>query len=130
MQIRAKYQLITIGILIAEILIATIFSGIGIIRSYLGDYLVVILLFYLVKSGFDVSPLALSILVFLFAGAIETAQYFHLADVLGLRYGGLFGTLLGNSFSWLDILMYFLGCLTAYFVETRHFLQPVSQDDS
>jgi hypothetical protein len=29
---------------------------------------------------------------------------------------------LGTSFSWIDILMYFAGSLTAYFANTWHFL--------
>lgn len=130
MHTRAKYLLITIGILIVEILIATVFSDVGVIRSYLGDYLVVILLFCLVKSFFDVSPFALSISVFLFACSVEIAQYFHLADALGLHRGSLPGILVGNSFSGLDILMYLLGCLTAYLFNVRYFPQPATREDS
>ena len=115
MRIRAKHLLITLVLFIIEVLIATTFSRSRFIRSYLGDYLVVILLYYLVKSFYDVSPLVLSILIFVFACGIEIAQYFRLADVLGLRPGSVLSILLGTSFSWMDILMYFTGCLTAYF---------------
>ncbi len=124
MHIRVKYLLITIGIFIAEILVATTFADIRVIRSYLGDYLVVMLIFYLVKSFYDISPLALSLSVFFFACSVEIAQYFHLADALGLRHGSLFSILVGNSFSWIDIVMYFLGCLTSYCFNARHFLKP------
>ena len=130
MHTRAKYLLITIGVLIVEILIATVFSDVDVIRSYLGDYLVVMLLFCLVKSFFDVSSFALSISVFLFACGVEIAQYFHLADALGLHRGSLLGILVGSSFSWLDILMYFLGCLTAYLFNVRHILRPAPREDS
>jgi len=115
MRIRANYLLITLGLFIIEVLIATTFSHNRFIRSYLGDYLVVILLYYLVKSFYDVSPLVLSILIFVFACGIEIAQYFRLADSLGLRPGSVLSILLGTSFSWIDILMYFAGSLTAYF---------------
>jgi hypothetical protein len=122
MRIRAKYLLITLGLFIAEVLIATTFSHSRFIRSYLGDYLVVILLYCLVKSFYDVSPLVLSISIFVFACGVEIAQYFRLADVLGLRPGSTLSILLGTSFSWIDILMYFAGSLTAYFANTWHFL--------
>ncbi len=114
MRIRAAYLLAALGILIAEIGVATTFSDIVFIRSYLSDYLVVILLFCLARSFWDVSPLALSLAIFIFACAVELSQYFHLADALGLPHGSLLSVLLGTSFSWIDILMYFLGCLTCY----------------
>jgi len=127
MQVRAKYLLITIGVFIAEILVATTFSGVVVIRSYLSDYLVVILLFCLVKSFWNVSPLVLSLSIFVFACAIELSQYFHLADALGLPRGSLLSILLGTSFSWIDILMYFLGCLTCYLFSKRDYAAISSQ---
>jgi hypothetical protein len=129
MHIRVKYLLSTIGIFIAEILIATTFSDIQVIRSYLGDYLVVILLFCLVKSFADISPLALSVSVFFFACGIEILQYFHFADGLGLPRGSLLSILVGTSFSWMDILMYFFGCLTSYFFSVCHFLKPALRSE-
>ncbi len=52
-----NWQLITLGLFIAEVLIATIFSGNQFIRACLGDYLVVILLYCLVKSFCNYSAL-------------------------------------------------------------------------
>jgi hypothetical protein len=119
--LRFQYLLAAIRILIAEILVATVFSDIIVIRSYISDYLVVILLFCLVKSFWNVPSLALAISVFIFACIIESAQYFHLANVLGLHSGSVLRILIGTSFSWIDILMYLGGCLTSYFLSTRHF---------
>lgn len=48
--------------------------------------------------------------MFLFACAIEGAQYFHLAGVLGLRPGGVIWIALGATFHWTDILCYLVGC--------------------
>ncbi|MBN2390668.1 MAG: DUF2809 domain-containing protein [Anaerolineae bacterium] len=115
MRIRAKYLLITLSLFIVEVLIATTFSHSRFIRSYLGDYLVVILLYCLVKSFYDAPPLALATSIFIFACGIEIAQYFRLTDILGLRPGSVPSILLGTNFSWFDILMYFAGSLTAYF---------------
>ena len=130
MHIRIKYLLITLGLFIAEVLIATIFSGNQFIRAYLGDYLVVILLYCLVKSFYDVSPLILSVSIFIFACGVEIAQYFRLADVLGLRPGSILSTLVGTSFSWIDILMYFAGSLTACFASIWYLPNSVSQNKS
>ena len=123
MRVRPRYLLVTLGLFIAEVLIATTFSGSRFIRSYLGDYLVVILLYYLVESFYDVPPLVLSVSIFAFACGVEIAQYFKLADVLGLQPGSVLSILIGTSFSWMDILMYFAGSATAYFADTSKSLQ-------
>ncbi|MBN1921446.1 MAG: DUF2809 domain-containing protein [Anaerolineae bacterium] len=112
------YLFLALGIFIIEILIATVFSGIPFIRAYLGDTLVVILLYCLIRAFWSASPLALSGAVFLFACAVEAAQALHLADALGLPSGSVLRILIGTSFSWIDILMYFLGCLIAFLLDS------------
>lgn len=114
---RIKHLLIVIAIFIAEVLIATTFSDVLFIRSYVSDFLVVILLYHCVKIFRDVPSSTLAFLVFAVACGIEAAQYFRLADALGLSRGSLLGILIGTSFSWIDILMYFLGCLTSFLVD-------------
>jgi hypothetical protein len=114
-----KHLLIVLLVFVAEILVATTFAQVRFIRSSISDFLVVILLYHLVKTFRPVSPLRLAIVVFLLACAVETAQYFHLGDVLGFRRGSLHSILLGTSFSWSDILMYFLGCATSYLLDSR-----------
>lgn len=116
--IHMKYLLLAAGIFVVEILIATVFSDIPFIRAYLGDYLVVILLYCLIKAFWNITPSTLSAAIFLFACAVEMAQALHLADILGLPAGSLLSILIGTSFSWVDILMYGLGCLTAFLVDT------------
>ncbi|MBN2003538.1 MAG: DUF2809 domain-containing protein [Anaerolineae bacterium] len=123
MQTKTKHLWIAVAIFAAEILIATVFSNLNFVRSYLGDFLVVMLLYHLVKVFRDVPPLALAALVFIFACCIEIAQYFHLADVLGLRRGSLGSTLIGTSFSWGDILAYFLGSLTSCLADSYFFFK-------
>ncbi|MDX9956227.1 MAG: DUF2809 domain-containing protein [Anaerolineae bacterium] len=117
-RIKLPYLLFAIGIFIVEVLIATVFSGIPFIRAFLGDYLVVILLYCLIRAFWNIAPSTLSVAIFLFACAVEIAQALHLADILGLPAGSLLSILIGTSFSWIDILMYGLGCLTAFLVDT------------
>jgi hypothetical protein len=124
MHVRTKHLLIAALVFVAEVLIATTFKNVPFVRSYFGDFLVVILLYHLVKGLRDISPSTLAAAVFAFACAVEVSQYFHLADALGLRPGSVPAILLGNSFSWTDIFMYFLGCLTAYLVDTRFLYVP------
>lgn len=118
MHTKTKHLLIALIVFIAEILVATTFSHIRFIRSFISDFLVVIFLYHLVKAFRTVSPLTLSIAVFVFSCVIEILQYFHLGDTLGLPPSSLLSVLLGTNFSWADILMYFLGCLTSYCLDS------------
>lgn len=95
-----------------ELLIATKFKNYHFIRAYFGDFLVVILVYCAVLSVYAVDAKRLAIGVFIFACSIEIAQLFQLADRLQLT--GAARIALGTSFSWQDILMYALGCLSTY----------------
>ena len=101
------YFLISLGIFIIEVLIATVLNNIFFVRAYLGDVLVVILLFTLIKSFMDVKNNHSLILgIFLFSCLVEWAQYFHIAEKLGLQPGSIMYIIIGNSFSWIDIVCY------------------------
>lgn len=88
-----------------------------IVRPYVGDYLVVILLYCVVRCFLDVRVLAAAVWVLVFSYAVEVSQYFHLADHLGFREPSLARVLLGTYFTWTDMLMYTLGILTVLGVE-------------
>jgi hypothetical protein len=85
---------------------------------------VVILIYHLIKAFLDLPPASLALAVFSFSCVVEISQYFHLADAIGLPRGGLLSVLLGNSFSWLDLLMYLLGCVTSYILDSRFITKP------
>lgn len=105
------YFLLTILLLGLEIFIAACMHD-SIIRPYGGDFLVVILLYCLVRSFWDLSILVTGVSVLLFSYLIETSQYFRLADRLGIKGPSLARILLGSYFSWTDILAYTLGILS------------------
>lgn len=118
---RTKHLALAATVFLAEVLVATTFARVGFVRSYLSDYLAVIFLYHLAKAVRDFPPRPLAAVVFLTAACIELAQAFHLADVLGFRRGSLPSILLGTHFSWLDLLMYALGCLTCVLTDRpRH----------
>jgi len=110
------YFLFSLLLLGLEILIAAYVHD-SFIRPYGGDYLVVIFLYCLVRSFLDLSVRLTAILVLLFAYLIETLQYFHFADHLGLKGPSLARILLGSYFSWVDILCYTLGIMTVIGLE-------------
>jgi len=121
MSLRSKYLLFGIVIFFCEVLIATKLSGFKFIRENFGDFLVVILLYFIVKTVRDFPPLPLAMCIFVFSVIIEITQYFHLSDALGFRRGSVISILMGTNFSFYDILMYLLGTITAYGFDQLYF---------
>lgn len=109
------YFLATVFIFLTEVLIATKLKDFFFVRAYLGDVIVVMLIYTFIKIFFrieDNKKLILGILIFSFL--VEFAQYFNIAEKLGFRKGSLMYIVIGNSFSWIDILCYFVGCLLLF----------------
>lgn len=121
LEFNLKYFLLSTAIFLIEVLIATRLKDIFFVRAYLGDVIVVMLLYTLIKSFFKIDyneKLILGILIF--SILVEFAQYFNIAEKLGFREGSLMYIVVGNSFSWIDILCYAIGCLSLYlYVKTQ-----------
>ena len=115
-QFSLKYLLLTVFIFLVEVLIATKLSGIFFVRAYLGDVIVVMLLYTFVQSFIKVNDQKLILGILIFSFLIEFAQYFNIAEKLGFRPGSLMYIVIGNSFSWIDNLCYAVGCLILYII--------------
>jgi hypothetical protein len=106
------------GLLAVEVGIA-LFVRDAFVRPYVGDFLVVILLFYLAKSFVQLPFWWLFWVVLLFSYAVEWTQVWPLVRVLGWDDSPLAVVVLGQSFEWGDLLAYTLGLLAVAAVE-RH----------
>lgn len=115
MYFNKKFFFLTVLLFIIEVIIATLLKNILWIRAFFGDVLVVILIYTFIKSFFKFENksqnLYLIFVIFIFSCIIEFAQYFKFAELLGLKNNKLAMIVLGNSFSWIDILCYLLGCV-------------------
>lgn len=111
---RIVYLSLSIILFLIELFIA-LFVHDRFIRPYFGDVLVVILVYSAVRVIFPEKPKLLPIYVFIFAVLVEVSQYLDLAELLG--GGVILSTIIGTSFSWLDILCYFVGTLLIYPVD-------------
>ena len=103
-----KYFYLTVLLFLIEVFIA-VFIDDQFIRPFIGDVLVVILIYCFVKAFWKVRANVAAISVFGFACAIEGLQYLNLVDRLGLRQNKILVTILGTTFDWKDILAYALG---------------------
>lgn len=102
------YFLLTLLLFITEVCIA-LFVHDNFVRPYIGDVLVVILIYCFVKSFLKVSVTKAAIAVLLFAFTVETLQYLAIVEKLGLENNKIAKTVIGTSFSWEDILAYIIG---------------------
>ncbi|MCU7614460.1 DUF2809 domain-containing protein [Chryseobacterium sp. GMJ5] len=120
-QFNLKYFIATIIIFLIEVLIATKLKDNFFIRAYLGDVIVVILLYTFIRSFFKTDVYKLIFGIFMFSCLIEFAQFFNIAEKLGFRKGSLMYIVIGNSFSWIDIVCYATGCfILLLFVKINH----------
>jgi hypothetical protein len=113
-----KYAFCTSILFFIEVLIA-LYVHDNFIRPYIGDLLVVILIYCFCKSFTKLPSKPLAIGVLLFAYTIETLQYFQITKWLGLSHYKLANIIIGTSFSWEDILCYTVGIAIVLFFEKK-----------
>lgn len=106
---RMWFLAVTLALLGIEIFIGVCVHD-RFVRPYLGDTLVVMLLWAAVRIAFPERLPWLSGAVFAFACLVEVTQLIPLCDLLGIR-STLIRVLMGTSFAWEDILAYAAGCL-------------------
>jgi Protein of unknown function (DUF2809) len=103
-----KYFYTTVLIFLVEVFIG-VFVHDGFIRPFVGDLLVVILIYCFIKSFWKIRPNIAIAGVFIFACIVEGLQYLNIIDILGIRQYKLLVIILGSSFDWNDILAYASG---------------------
>lgn len=92
------------------------------VRPYVGDVLVVIFIYCLVKAFLRLKATVVALFVLLFAFTVEFLQFFNVVDLLGLEKSGIARTVIGTSFAWLDLLAYIVG--TAVVLIGEEVLKP------
>lgn len=97
-------------LLAAEVFIA-LYVRDAFVRPYLGDVLVIILLYCLGRSVLDIRGRWLVPAVTALGALAECLQYFRLADRLGLPPGSALRIILGSTFDRKDLLCYLAGGL-------------------
>lgn len=107
---RICYTIVFIILIIIETLIA-LYVRDNFIRPYVGDMLVVVLIYCFIRIFIPYKLKLLPLYIFIFALAVEVTQHFNLIGVLGLSESYLAHCIFGSSFDFKDILCYALGCL-------------------
>ena len=97
-------------VFIIEVLIA-IFVNDSFIRPFVGDVLVIVLMYFFVKIFFDFPKQKLLIGLLLFSFSVEISQYFHLIELLNLQEYKIARLVLGTTFSRMDFMAYVVGAI-------------------
>jgi magnesium-transporting ATPase (P-type) len=111
-QFSLKYFFLFLFVLCVEIFIG-VWVRDSFVRPFGGDFLVIFLMYYFLKTFIRAKSLYLIIAVVVFACLVELGQYFHLVDILGIK-NKILRIMIGNSFSWADMLAYVLGGVGCY----------------
>lgn len=110
------YLLIALALFAVEICIA-VFVNDRFVRPLVGDLLVVILVYCVVRIFVNADYRKVAVGALLFACLIELLQYFDYVKRLGLENNPVLSTALGRTFEWLDLAAYTVGFLIVLFCE-------------
>ena len=121
MRFNAYYFYWTVILFLTEVYIG-VFVKDGFVRPYMGDFLVVILIYTFVRTFFKYPIINTSIGVLLFSFLVEILQYFKIVEILGLGSHRIARTVIGTTFVWEDFLFYTMGIATILICE--HFIGP------
>lgn len=108
-----KSFFIAVFIFLIEVIIA-LFIKDRIIRPFIGDVLVVMLIYYFLKAFLKVRLIYIAVFALLFSFLVEFLQYFDFVNLIGLGGNQFARVVIGTSFSWIDILCYIVGVLLIF----------------
>jgi Protein of unknown function (DUF2809) len=111
-----SYFFLTIILFLIEVLIA-LFVKDSLIRPFVGDVLVVCLIYCFLRMFLNFSHLKIALGVLIFACLIEVSQYFDFVKLLGFENNRVISIVLGRTFEWADFAAYFAGFLLVLFFE-------------
>jgi len=109
-KLRLIHGIVFTILLLIEIFIALFLNG-GFIRNYGGDIIVVWVIYFFVRMFIPKKFKLMPLYIFIFAVFVEFLQYIDIVSILRLQNNALLRTIIGTSFSWIDILCYLVGCM-------------------
>ena len=101
-------------LLLTEIII--FFSHWHFIRAYIGDVLVIPLMYCMIRMSTKKLPRLMPFLMCCIGFVAEGLQYIRFYELLGFDRNSLVAILIGTSFSWWDVLCYIVGMVLIYLV--------------
>ena len=107
---RVLYAVATLLLLFIEIIIA-LYVHDDFIRPYVGDVLVVIVIYTFIRIIVPEKCRLLPLYIFIFATGVELLQLANIVEILGVEDNRFFMILIGSVFDIKDIVCYAVGCV-------------------
>ena len=124
MKINIKYLIAFIIVFLIEVVIA-LFINDRIIRPYIGDILVIILIYTFIRIFIKGEIRFLSIYLFVFATTVEVMQYINILELIGLQNNRMLSVIFGSTFDIKDILCYLIGSIILLIWDNRENLNKL-----
>jgi len=120
---RLLYSVGALLLLLVEVLIA-LYVHDDFVRPYLGDLLVVILIYCFLMAVSRLKVITALLLVLVFSYLVELLQALHLIEWLRLQESPIARAVIGTSFSFWDLAMYTLGATVIALAEWLSTYKP------
>lgn len=115
-RLRKIHLLIAVLLFCIEIIIAFTLRS-GILRTWGGDVIVVMLIYFFVRACLSAGLWVIAFGTLIFAYVIEISQHFKLIHRLGIEENMIARLILGNTFQWSDFIAYTLGVFLALWID-------------
>lgn len=92
-------------------LIIAIYIDDSFVRPFVGDVLVIMLIYFFIRTFLVCHKMKLIIAILLFAFSVEVGQYFDMVSILHLQDNKLARIVLGTTFDVMDFVGYSVGAL-------------------
>ncbi|MEO9501590.1 MAG: DUF2809 domain-containing protein [Nonlabens ulvanivorans] len=123
---KRHYAILAIVIFLIEVFIAFYIND-SFIRPFLGDVLVVGLIYCAVMAITSYRVVIVAIGTLIFSYMVELAQYAQVVDLLGLSDNKWARIIIGTSFSWWDMVCYTIGFIIILLIEKNKRIMKISQ---
>ncbi len=123
MRLRMKHKKLRTVYLIALVLLLGVEIFIGdfvrdnFVRPYVGDVLVVVLIYCALRVIFPKGIKLLPLYIFIFACGVELMQFVDVVALLDIPSSSILSIIIGRTFSVADIICYAVGCTLIYTTE-------------
>lgn len=104
---------------IACVLIVKFFNNNQFVRGFIGDMIVISLIYFLGKTIYDFHAMKLAVFTLVLAFSIEFLQYLRINAFLGLEHNIMARLILGSVFDPYDLIAYSIGAVFVYIIDTR-----------
>ena len=110
MKKRILYAVASLFLLLIEVIIA-LYVHADFIRPYVGDMLVVIVIYTFIRIIVPEKCKIIPLLIFIFAAGVELLQLVNIVEILGVEDNKFLKILIGSVYDIKDIVCYAVGCV-------------------